>query len=420
MASSSQQNIPHVVIVGAGFGGLRAARELGKAPVRVTVVDRNNYHLFQPLLYQVATAGLSPTDIAHPVRDILRSQKNLDFRMAEVRSIDLAGKRLLTSDGDIGYDYLVLAVGGESNSFGMDSIAQNAFGMKDIDDATAIRNHLLKMFELANEEPDVEKRKAMLTFVIAGGGPTGVELSGAISELTRLVLDRDYPRLKREEVQILLVEMFDRLLPAFPEELSQHTLKVLHRKGIEVRFHTQVTGYDGAQITFKDGESIPTQTVIWAAGVKASSVLSTLGLPQGSLGRVAAESTLQLKEAPNVFLIGDCALLYDSDGKPLPMVSPVAIQQGVVAAANIQALLNGLAPVPFQYKDPGILATIGRNQAVARLWGMSFRGFLAWLLWLFVHLIRLIGFRNKLLVFINWMWDYIFYDRSVRMIGPCL
>jgi len=420
MESQVQQLIPHVVIVGAGFGGLRAARELANARVRVTMVDKNNYHLFQPLLYQVATAGLSPEDIAHPVRDILRHQDNFDFRMAEVHSVDLAGKRLLTSDGEIDYDYLILAVGGETHYFGMESIAQSAFGMKDIQDATSIRNHLLKMFELANEEHDPEKRKAMLTFVIAGGGPTGVELSGAISELTHLVLSRDYPQLKQAEVRIVLAEMFDRLLPVFPNELSENTVKVLRKKGVEVRFHAQVTGYDGAQLTFKDDASIATDTVIWSAGVKASAVMSTLGVAQGSLGRVPVELTLQLKEAPNVFLIGDCALLFDSTGRPLPMVSPVAIQQGVVAAENIKALINDRSPVQFRYKDPGILATIGRNQAVARLWGMNFRGFLAWLLWLFVHLIRLIGFRDRLLVLIKWTWDYIFYDRSVRLIGPCL
>jgi NADH dehydrogenase len=263
-------------------------------------------------------------------------------------------------------------------------------------------------------------RHALLTFVVVGGGPTGVETSGALSELTHLVLSKDYPHLDISNVKIILLEAFDRLLPAFPAELSDNTLTVLRKKHVEVRFGAAVSDFDGMRVKLKDGGVIPTQTVIWAAGVKAAPVMGTLGLPQGSLGRIPVESTLQIKEYAYAFVIGDAALINGIDGRPLPMVAPVAMQQAEVAAKNAVALLNGDPLVTFTYKDPGSMATIGRREAVARLGNLKFRGVLAWLIWLFVHLMQLVGFRNRVLVLVNWAWDYLFYERAVRMIGPCL
>ena len=411
-----KDNLPHLVIIGAGFGGLRAARTLAKAPVRVTLVDRNNYHLFQPLLYQVATAGLSPDEIAHPVRSILRRQNNFEFRLAEVTTIDLAQRRLEASTGSIDYDYLILAAGGETNTFGIASVAQNSFGLKNLEDATRVRNQILKMFELAAQEPDPERRRAMLTFVAVGGGPTGVECSGAISELIRLVLTKDYPALNLKDVRVVLLEATQRLLAGLPEELSEATAETLWRKHVEVRFGSTVTDFDGQQITLKGGEILPCYTLIWAAGVRAVSLTATLGAPQGSLGRVKVTPSLQLADHPEVFVIGDAAYLEDQDGKPFPMVAPVAMQQAALAASNILSLVTGKALKPFGYKDPGTLATIGRNAAVAHLGRWNFTGFLAWWVWLVVHLVQLIGFRNRLIVLINWAWDYIFYDRANRLI----
>jgi len=420
MHSSELQSLPHIVIVGAGFGGLRAARALAHAPVRVTLIDKNNYHLFQPLLYQVATAGISPAEIAHPVRAILRGQKNLEFVLAEVKNVDLPGKVLRTSVGDVAFDALILAVGGVTQYFGIASLEENAYGLKNIDDATSVRNHLLTMFELANQETDPAVRQSMLTFVVVGGGPTGVEMAGAISELTRVVLAKDYPHLNSSDIQVILLEAFDKLLPAFPPELSENTVKVLRKKHVDVRFGGAVADYSGTSVTLKDGSIIPTQTVIWAAGVKAAPVLGSLGVARGSLDRVPVDSTLQVKDYPFAFVIGDAALFTGPDGRPLPMVAPVAMQQAEVSAKNALAVLSGQPLKEFIYKDPGSMATIGRRQAVVRLGKMKFRGVIAWFLWLFVHLMQLVGFRNRVIVLVNWAWDYLFYDRAVRMIGPCI
>lgn len=412
------QLLPHVVIVGAGFGGLRAARALRKAPVRVTLIDRRNYHLFQPLLYQVATAGLAPTEIAHPVRGILRGQRNFDFRLDEVTGADFAAKTLHTRSGSIPYDVLILAIGGKTNFFGLQSVAQNAFGLKDLDEAVAIRNHVLTQFEAAMHESDPETRRARLTFAIVGGGPTGVESAGSLSELIRLVLIKDYPALNIKDVRILLLEATDKLLAAFPEDLREAAAQTLWRKYIEVRFGASVAEYDGTRITLKSGEIIPAHTLIWAAGVRAESLADTLGLPQKRQGRIAVLPTLQTAAYPEVFVIGDAAYLEDENSQPLPMVAPVAMQQAEVAAANALAHLTAQPLRNFVYKDPGSLATIGRNAAVAQLGGFKFRGWLAWMMWLVVHIIQLIGFRNRLLVLINWAWDYFFYDRAVRLITP--
>ncbi len=402
--------------MGAGFGGLRAARSLRRAPVRITLVDRRNYHLFQPLLYQVATAGLAPEDIAHPVRAIFRRQRNFDFRLAEVCGADLAGRRLHTSTGDLAWDFLILAPGGTSAFFGLDSVAENGLPLKDIEDAVAIRNQVLRMFETAVQEPDADRRRAMLNFVVVGGGPTGVESAGALSELIRLVLTRDFPGLNVKEVRVILLEATDRLLGAMPDSLSEATAEILWRKHVEVRFGAQVTHFDGERVVLKGGEVIPARTLIWAAGVRASPLVGDLGAERGPQGRVRVRETLQLPAHDRVFVIGDAAYLEDASGAPLPMMAPVAQQQADHVAAGIVRALRGEPAVPFRYKNPGSMATIGRNAAVAHVRGFAFSGFFAWVAWLVLHIVLLIGFRNRLLVLINWAWDYFLYDRAVRLI----
>ncbi|HKZ69640.1 MAG TPA: NAD(P)/FAD-dependent oxidoreductase, partial [Anaerolineales bacterium] len=390
---------------------------LRRAQANVVLVDRNNYHLFQPLLYQVATAGLSPDEIAYPVRAIFQNQRNLEFRLAEVTAVDFTAKRLSLSTGELNYDYLILAIGGETNFFGLDSVARHAFGLKDIDDAIAIRNQLLRMFELAAQEPDPDLRRALLTFVVVGGGPTGVESAGAISELIRLVLTKDYQGVNFKEARVVLLEATDKLLAAFPESLREATAETLWQKKVEVRFGAAVESFDGTRVALKGGEIIPARTLVWAAGAKAAPLANTIGVRQGRLGRIVVTPTLQLPDHPEAFVVGDAAY-FESGGQPLPMVAPVAIQQAEVAAENIQRLIAGRPPAEFVYKDPGSLATIGRNAAVAHIYGLRLRGFFAWIMWLVVHLIQLIGFRNRLVVLINWAWDYLFYDRAVRLISP--
>jgi NADH dehydrogenase len=409
------QRRPAVVIVGAGFGGLRAAHALRKAPVDVILIDRHNYHLFQPLLYQVATAGLEPEQIAKPVRAILRGQANLDFRMTEVTGLDLERRRVATGDGAIPYDYLILAVGGETNYFGLDSVVRHGFGLKDIPEAIRIRNHVLHAFERAVLEPDPERRRAELTFVVVGGGPTGVEMAGALSELIRLVLVKDYPRLNVKDVRVLLVEATDRLLGPMPPRLREAAAETLWRKHVEVRFGATVAEYDGARVLLKSGEVIPARTLIWAAGVQAVPLTARLGLPTGRQGRIPVSATLQVADHPDIYVIGDAAYL-EAEGQPLPMMAPVAIQMAETAAGNIRRRVAGEPPVPFRYRDPGSLATIGRNAAVAYIHGIGFTGFPAWVVWLVVHIIQLIGFRNKLFVLLNWAWDYFFYERAARLI----
>ncbi len=406
---------PRVVIVGAGFGGLRAARALKRAPVDVVLVDRHNYHLFQPLLYQVATAGLEPESIARPVRAILRRQPHFEFRMAEMTGLDVAARRVLTSGGAIPYDYLILALGGETNFFGLQRIRAHAFDLKDTSGAVAIRNDVLRCFERGVLEGDAEQRRALLTFVIVGGGPTGVEMAGALSELIRLVLVKDYPRLNIKDVRVLLLEAADRLLGAMPPRLSAAAERTLWRKHVEVRFGATVQDYDGERVALKGGEVIPARTLIWAAGAQAVSLVARLGLPTARQGRVVVEPTLQLPEHPEVFVIGDAAYV-ESGGQPLPMMAPVAIQMAETAAANVARHLRSEAPAAFRYRDPGSLATIGRNAAVAYIRGVAFKGFVAWVVWLVVHILQLIGFRNKLFVLLNWAWDYFFYERASRLI----
>ena len=408
---------PTVVIVGAGFGGLRAARALARTDADVVLIDRNNYHLFQPLLYQVAMAGLEPESIAKPVRRILRGQANLDFRMTELTGVDLRARRVHTTTGDVPYDHLILGLGGRTNYFGVAGAARHGLGLKGIPDAVAIRNHVLRCFEDAMLEGDAERRRALLTFVVVGGGPTGVEMAGALAELIRLVLARDTPKLNIKDVRILLLEAGQRLLLGMRPRFSEVAAETLWRKHVEVRFGASVTDYDGASTTLAGGEVIPARTLIWAAGVEAVPLAAMLGVPPARQGRVPVTPTLQIAGHPEVYVIGDAAYL-EVNGQPLPMLAPVAMQMADRAAANIRLRLAGEAAEPFRYKDPGTLATIGRNAAVADIHGLAFQGFTAWVVWLVVHIIQLIGFRNKLFVLINWAWDYFFYDRASRLITP--
>lgn len=412
---TSQETKPHIVIVGAGFGGIRAARALAKANVRITLVDKQNYHLFQPLLYQVSTAGLSVDDIAYPVRAILRKQKNVEFRMAEVTGIDLVAKQVVTDTGNLNYDYLLLAAGGITNFFGMESLAQNAFSMKTLDEAVTIRNHVLKMFELASHEPDPDKRRALLTFVVVGGGPTGVEEAGALSELIFFVLAQEYHNLNFKEVRIVLVEATDSLLPVMPPDLRDATVETLIRKHVEVRLCVQVTDFDGKRLSLKGGEVIPAHTVIWAAGIRAATLLDHLGLEQDRMRRIVVDEQLQVAGKPEVFVIGDAAH-FEQDGRPLPMIAPVAIQQAEVAAKNIIASIKGQPLRKFKFKPVGNMATIGRNAAVVSMGTFKSQGFVAWLIWSIIHVLRLIDFRNRAVVFMKWIWDYMSYERVVRII----
>jgi NADH dehydrogenase len=406
---------PRVVIVGAGFGGLEAARQLEKLPVDVVLIDRHNYHLFTPLLYQVATAGLEPEDIAHPVRGILRGFRTTSFLVANVERIDCGGRAVVTDAGELPYDYLVVAAGSTNNFFGIKSLARGAIGLKDVAEAVALRDRILTRFESAAWERDPERRASLLTFVVAGGGPTGVEFAGALHELVSTVLPKDYPRLDFTQVRVILVEASGQLLTMLDRKLQRAALGELRRKGVEVRLDTAVTQLDGDRLLLKDCSEIHTGTVIWAAGVRAAELADALEAEQGKQHRLKVEETLQLPGHPEVFVIGDMAA-FEQGGSLLPMVAPVAIQGAQHAARSIDALMQGRQPSRFHYRDRGTMATIGRKAAVAQIGPLKLTGFIAWLAWLGLHLVTLIGFRNRLLVLVNWAWDYFFYDRAVRLI----
>jgi NADH:ubiquinone reductase (H+-translocating) len=409
-------NLPHIVIIGAGFAGLETARGLANAQVRITLIDKHNHHLFQPLLYQVAIAGLLPSQIAHPVRTIFRKQKNLTFQMGEVSNINFDEKYVKLDGSVIAYDYLVLAVGGRTNFFGFDAIEKAGFQLKDLDTAVKTRNHLLSMFEEASKEGDPQKRRAMLTFVIVGGGPTGVETAGALAELITHVMRKDFPSLNLNEAHVVLLEAAGDLLGAYPVELRQATSRLLKKKHVDIRLNSKLESYNGQEVKLADGTRIETQTLIWTAGVKATEIVDELKVDKAAGGRIRIEPTLQLPGHPETFVIGDASFLLDEKGQPLPMISTVAMQQGVFTAKSIRNLMNGKPLEKFRYKDPGLLATIGRNAAVARIWGISFSGYIAWVIWVFLHIYRIIGFRNRIIVLFNWAWDYVFYDNQVRLI----
>jgi NADH dehydrogenase len=408
---------PRVVIVGAGFGGLKAARALGNTGVNVLLLDRNNYHGFWPLLYQVATAGVESESVAYPVRAIVRKYRNLSFRMATVEGVDLARRVVQTNTGMVRYDYLILAAGSANNYFGNDALAKETYGLKDIVEAEQLRNRILGVFERAAGERDPEKRRTLMTFAIVGGGPTGVELAGAFAELIRHVLRKDYPSLDVSQARVILVEASDRILAAFPESLQKSALKTLDKMGVEMKFNSPVSSVEKGVVTFGDRTRLEASTVVWAAGVRAAHLTDDLGAPLGKGARVKVEPTLNMPGDERVFAIGDMAYLEGyKEGQAYPMVAQVAIQQGKHAARNILRRVQGDEMVPFHYFDMGSMATIGRRAAVFDAFEVRLTGRLAWLGWLFIHIIYLIGFRNRLIVLTNWAFNYFTYDRGVRLI----
>jgi NADH dehydrogenase len=406
---------PRVVIAGAGFGGLTCARALRNTPVDVLLVDRNNYHLFTPLLYQVASALLDPGEIARPVRALIRPYSNAEFRQAEVTGADFDRRILTTDRGPIPYDYLVLATGSQSDYFGNASLARHAFGLKDLDEGLALRNRVLSQFEASRWITDAQARRSMLTFAVVGAGPTGVELAGALSELIRLVLRKDYRDLDLGEVRVLLLEAAAAPLGTFQPGLREAARRSLEKKHVELMLGAKVESVTDESIRLAGGEEIAAGTIIWTAGVRASMLGQALGVPLGRQSRVKVEPTLQLAGHPVVFVIGDLAGATDG-GAPLPMLIPVAMQEGRHVAATIAELVANGGAHAFRYKDPGIMATIGRNSAVAELGAIHLSGFLGWLMWLAVHLVNVISFRSRILVLVNWAWDYLFYDRPIRLI----
>lgn len=409
--------IRKVVIVGAGFGGLQAAKALKDAPVEVVLVDKNNYHSFQPLLYQVATAALEPEEIAHSIRGIYHGQKNLHFRLAEVVGIEWQEKRLLVREGvPIAFDYLILAAGATTNYFGIEGVQKHAFPLKSVPEAINIRSHVMRQFEQVDTNPELIQDGA-LTFVVVGGGPTGVEMAGALMELFKMVLSKDFPRLEVAQARVLLVEAQNGLLAPFHEKLRQNALQTLRKQGVEVLLNEYVTRATADAVYLKSGTMIPTQTLIWAAGVRANPLANMLGLEQTRGGRLVVNNDLSVPEHENVFVIGDMAASKDKSGTLHPQLAQVAIQGANHVGEQIKRHLNNQPRTPFSYSDLGIMATIGRHAAVAELpSGLRFSGTIAWLMWLFLHLMYIVGFRNRLNVFINWMWNYFTYDRSARLI----
>ncbi|MHB8613691.1 MAG: NAD(P)/FAD-dependent oxidoreductase [Candidatus Dormibacteraceae bacterium] len=407
--------LPRVVIAGAGFGGLTCARALRNVPVDVLLIDRNNYHLFTPLLYQVASALLDPGEIARPVRELIRPLANAEFRQAQVTGADLDRRILTTDRGPIPYDYLVLATGSQSDYFGNASLARHAFGLKDLDEGLALRNRILSQFEASRWVTEVERRRAMLTFAVVGAGPTGVELAGSISELIHLVLRKDYRDLDLGEVRVLLLEAAGAPLGTFVRSLREAARKSLAKKGVELMLGAKVESVTEDSIRLAGGEVVSAGTIIWTAGVRASDVGAAIGAQLIRQARVKVEPTLQLTGHPVVFAIGDLAGA-SVGGTPLPMLIPVAMQEGKHVAATIAELVRNGGAKAFRYKDPGIMATIGRNSAVAELGAVHLSGFLGWSMWLAVHLVNVISFRSRILVLVNWAWDYLFYDRPIRLI----
>ncbi|MEO5754765.1 MAG: NAD(P)/FAD-dependent oxidoreductase [Chthoniobacterales bacterium] len=406
---------PRVVIIGAGFGGLEAAKHLGNKPVRVTVIDRTNYHLFQPLLYQVATAALSPADIAAPVRGILGKYENIEVLLAEVRSVEVETRLVLTTEREIPYDYLIVATGSRHSYFGHDEWEKLAPGLKSLEDAVEIRRRILMAFEFAEKTEDLAARAAAMNFVIIGGGPTGVEMAGAIAEIARETLAKDFRHIDPSTARVILVEGSGRVLSGFPEDLSASALEQLQELGVEVitGTHAENLTDDGLEVA---GKFIPCRVKVWAAGNTASFVGKTLGVPVDKSGRVIVLDNLTIPDHPEVQVIGDLANFTAKDGKPLPGVSPVAIQQGRHAAHNILHMIEGAKPQRFYYWDKGSMATIGRNRAVADLNLVHFSGFPAWLAWLFIHVLYLVGFRNRIAVLLQWAWAYITFNKGARLI----
>jgi NADH dehydrogenase len=417
--AEARPRLPRVVIVGAGFGGLAAATALKDAAAQVVIIDRRNYHLFQPLLYQVATAALSPADIAQPIRSILRRQRNATVLLGRVTDIDTAAHEVLLSERRIAYDYLIVATGARHAYFGHDDWEPVAPGLKKIEDATDIRKRILVAFEKAESSNDPDERTALLAFVVVGGGPTGVEIAGAIAELAKQALAADFRNVDSLDARVTLIEAGPRILPAFPESLSNVAHRALERLGVEVRLGAPVTACDADGVVVM-GERIGARTILWAAGVAASPAARWLGAEKDHAGRVKVQADLSLPGHPEVFVIGDTALATDAAGNPLPGIAPAAKQAGQYVAQVIRARIAGRkAPPPFRYRHLGNLATIGRKAAIADFGRIRLSGRVAWLLWGLVHIYFLIGFRNRLVVSLNWLWAYLTFERGSRLItGP--
>ena len=382
----------------------------------VTIIDRHNYHTFVPLLYQVATAGLEPEEIAQPIRRILRGVPNLRFRMSTVTGVDFERSAIITDAGEVKYDYLVLAAGSAPSYFGLDSVVQVTSALRDLDDAERLRDQILGAFEAASAEEDPSHRRQLMTLIVVGGGPTGVELAGALAELRRHVLPHDYPDLDLSWARILLLEATDRILPGMPPVLQAKAQAKLSELGVEIRLGAPVADVDANGVTLSSGETIPAGAVMWVAGMRAPPLAEAVPTARDSAGRLVVFETLRLPGHPEVYAIGDMAHVGDPETRPHPMLAPVAIQQGALVAENILRSLAGKPPKRFVYKDRGTMVTIGRNAAIAHIFGLRLSGFIAWLIWLTVHLVWLIGFRNRMLVLVNWAWNYLTYDRAVRLI----
>lgn len=412
---------PRVVIVGAGFGGLYAAQTLSNKAVDVVLIDRHNFHTFTPLLYQVATCGLDPSGIAYPVRTIFRNAANVQFLLGEVRAIDTTNRKVeVQTDTRTlyeAYDYLIVAGGSVTNTFNMEGLEQFAFGLKDLSDAVVLRNHILKLFERASWTENLELKSALTTLVVVGGGPTGLETAGALFELYNHVLKQEYAGLNNLKTRVVLVEATGELLLPYPPNLRQSALKQLQSLGVEVLLNEQVERVSKDEVRLKSGLVIPTYTLVWAAGVKAGGIAPMLNVPLQRAGRVPIQPSTEAIGLENVYVVGDMAHLEDEAGKTYPMLIPVAKQQGMLAANNILRRLKGWEQQKFSYIDRGIMATIGRRRAVAWLYyRVTLTGYLAWVSWLTLHLVWLMGFRNRISVFVNWVWNYLTYDRSVRII----
>jgi NADH dehydrogenase len=409
--------VPKVVVVGAGFGGIEVARGLKGAPVEVTLIDQHNFHTFQPLLYQVATAGLSPTDVAHVVRGLFHRQPNVRFRSGRVTGVDWEARRVaIEGQADLPFDHLVLAAGATVTWFDTPGASEHALPLYTLDDATRLRNHVLQRFEAADHDP-TEIERGGLTFVVVGGGPTGVETAGALAELFAMVFRKDYPGLDVGRARVVLVEMQDHLLHPFKAPSRRHALDTLRSRGVEVRLGAKVASVGSGAVTFADGEVLPCQTLVWAAGVHANPLADVLELPQGRGGRVIVDADLHVPGREGAWAVGDVAAAVDRHGEVLPQLAPVAMQSGRHVAKQIRRLLEGRPTTPFRYLDKGTMATIGRRAAVAELpFGIRLRGGLAWLAWLGLHLVTLVGPRNRASVLLNWAWNYLTWDRGPRLI----
>jgi NADH dehydrogenase len=417
LENSIEDKRPKVVIIGGGFGGVWAARTLANKPADVVVIDRNNYHTFLALLYQVAAAELTAEDIAYPVRSVFSKIPNIDFVLAHARRIDLPNRQIETDGETISYDYLILANGSVTSTFGVPGVEEHAYFLKTLEEAVTLKNHIICCFEAAAREPEAERRKRLLTFVIAGGGATGVEYAGALTELIHGPLIKDYTGIDFSEARIILLEAADQLVSSISSNIRDYTARQLRGMGVDVRLKAEVAEVSPEKVVLKGANNIDTSTVVWTAGVKGEGLAVASNIPVTRDSRVAVNEKLQIQDQLNIYVIGDLASINEGQ-RILPMVAQVAIQSGVTSAQNILRQIAGLAPQPFIYKDRGSMITIGRKAAGVAIGSRTFTGFFAWVMWLVIHLFNLIGFRNRVMVLINWAWDYLLYERAVRYVFP--